>query len=161
MISALAIVFIMVFIISFSYISGHFQKPTVDGRKLISPDNNVSLKITGKDGSTNNFSAEVALTPEEQARGLMNRSSLPADAGMLFDFRCTEVRRFWMENTLIPLDMIFIDQNGKIIDIHENATPLSRNTITSSGPCRYVLEINGGICRGANICIGDQMTVQK
>ncbi len=161
MILALVVIFIIAFFMSFSYISGHIQKPSVDGQMLIAPEHNVSLKITSNDGSIHNFYVEMALTPEEHARGLMNRTSVPADAGMLFDFGDTEVRRFWMENTLIPLDMVFIDQNGKIIDIHENATPLSRDTITSSGPCRYVLEVNGGICRSDNICIGDKVTVEK
>jgi uncharacterized protein len=102
---------------------------------------------------------EVADTPAEWEHGLMNRSSMPGDAGMLFVFGNDAPRYFWMENTLIPLDMIFIAANLTIIDIHENATPLSLDVIASSGPCRYVLEVNGGLCAADDVAIGDRVTL--
>jgi hypothetical protein len=103
------------------------------------------------------FKVEVADTGENQSRGLMNRTSLPADGGMLFAFDGDDYRYFWMENTLIPLDMVFISGDGIIINIHENATPLSREVIRSGKPCRYVLEVNGGTCRAQGIEIGDKV----
>jgi len=105
------------------------------------------------------MNVEVADSPGEQRLGLMNRTSMPQDAGMIFVFDDDEPRYFWMENTLIPLDMIFIASNLTIIDIHENATPLSQDLIASSGPCRYVLEVNGGLCAADDIDIGDRVTL--
>jgi uncharacterized membrane protein (UPF0127 family) len=111
------------------------------------------------DGTVIRLDVEVADSPGEWEHGLMNRTSLPQDAGMIFNFGDDEPRYFWMENTLIPLDMIFIASNLTIIDIHENATPLSRDVIGSSGPCRYVLEVNGGLCATDDIDIGDRVTL--
>lgn len=108
-------------------------------------------------GTVLQMGVEVADSPDEWAQGLMNRTSLPQDTGMIFIFGNDEPRYFWMDNTLIPLDMIFIASNLTIIDIHENATPLSRDIIGSSGPCRYVLEVNGGLCALDGIAIGDRI----
>lgn len=110
-------------------------------------------------GTVLRMNVEIADTPEERATGLMNRTSLPQDAGMLFVFDGDDRRYFYMKNTLIPLDMIFIDSNLTIIDIHENATPLREDTIASSGPCKYVLEVNGGLCAADDIDIGDHITL--
>jgi hypothetical protein len=106
------------------------------------------------------MNVEIADTSEERAQGLMNRSSLARNAGMLFIFDSDwYLPAFWMENTLIPLDMIFIAGNLTIVDIYENATPLSRDMIVPSGPCRYVLEVNGGLCAADDIDIGDRVTL--
>jgi uncharacterized membrane protein (UPF0127 family) len=114
-------------------------------------------ELIASDGNVTRLSLEIADTPAEREKGLMNRSSLAGDAGMLFVFDDDRVRYFWMENTLIPLDMIFISKDLTIIDIHENATPMSRETIESSGRCRYVLEVNGGVCDAIGIDIGDRI----
>ena len=90
------------------------------------------------------FSVELAVTPEQQEQGLMFRQSLAADAGMLFDFGQTKPVSFWMKNTLIPLDMLFIAADGRIADIHERAVPLSETAIEGKVPVRAVLELNGG-----------------
>lgn len=108
-------------------------------------------------GTVLRLGVEIADTPGEQKHGLMNRTTLPRDTGMLFVFDDDDRRYFWMENTFIPLDMIFIGRDLRIIDIHENATPLSREIIASSGPCRYVLEINGGLCAASGIGVGDRV----
>ncbi len=108
-------------------------------------------------GEAMHINVEIADSPDEWRYGLMNRASLPQDAGMLFVFEDDEPRYFWMDNTLIPLDMIFIASDLTIINIHENATPLSRDIIASSGPCRYVLEVNGGLCAANGIDVGDHV----
>lgn len=90
------------------------------------------------------FDVELATTQEEQARGLMFRKSMDDRAGMFFIFDREELRHFWMRNTLIPLDMIFIDNNFLIVDIHKGAKPLDETAISSRKPARYVLEINAG-----------------
>ena len=122
-------------------------------------DNAPGVDLVSGNGTVTHMDVEIADTPAEWEHGLMNRSAMPEDAGMLFVFGNDAPRYFWMENTLIPLDMIFIAKNLTIIDIHENATPLSRDVIASSGPCRYVLEVNGGLCAADDIDIGDRVTL--
>ena len=101
------------------------------------------------------FVVEMALTPAQQEQGLMYRRKLAPDAGMLFDFVATQSRAFWMKNTLIPLDMLFIEASGRIADIHERAVPLSEEIIPSALPVRAVLELNGGTVARLGIKIGD------
>ena len=87
---------------------------------------------------------EFALTPEEQQRGLMYRQDLPKDGGMLFVFPETQIQSFWMKNTPLPLDMIFIDEDKEIVGIVENAVPFSTTGRMVATPSRYVLEVHGG-----------------
>ncbi len=101
------------------------------------------------------FVIELALTPQEQEQGLMFRPALAADAGMLFDFGTVRPAVFWMKNTLIPLDMLFIAADGHIADIHERAVPLSETTIAAKVPVRAVLEVNGGTVARLGIKLGD------
>jgi uncharacterized membrane protein (UPF0127 family) len=101
------------------------------------------------------FNIELARSPEQQEQGLMFRKSLAADAGMLFDFGATRPAAFWMKNTYIPLDMLFIAADGRIADIHERAVPFSEATITSKVPVRAVLEVNGGTVQRLGIKPGD------
>jgi uncharacterized protein len=117
------------------------------------------VDLTAGNGTLLHMNVEVADTPGEWEYGLMNRTSMPWDVGMLFIFGNDEPRYFWMDNTLIPLDMLFITKDLTIIDIHENATPMSRDVIGSSGPCRYVLEVNGGLCAAEGIDIGDRIAL--
>ena len=113
-----------------------------------------SLTIDTKTGPQH-FIVELALNPAQQMQGLMYRRTMAPDAGMLFDFRDTAIRSFWMKNTVIPLDMLFITANGEIADIHERAVPQSEATIVSSAPVRAVLELNGGTVARLGIHIGD------
>ena len=101
------------------------------------------------------FTVELASSPEQQQQGLMFRRSLPAEAGMLFDFGDTRPASFWMKNTLIPLDMLFIAADGRVADIHERAVPLSEATIQSRVPVRAALEVNGGTVSRLGIRLGD------
>jgi uncharacterized membrane protein (UPF0127 family) len=101
------------------------------------------------------FSIEIATTPQQQEQGLMFRRELAADAGMLFIFPDVRTAEFWMHDTLIPLDMIFIAADGHIADIHERAVPMSDAVITSRVPVRAVLEVNGGTVGRLGIKDGD------
>ena len=103
------------------------------------------------------FTVEVARTPEEQATGLMYRTSLAADRGMIFPFDPPQDASFWMKNTLIPLDMIFIAADGRIVNIAERTVPLSTAPIYSSDLAVAVLEVNGGTAARLGIRPGDRV----
>ena len=103
------------------------------------------------------FRIEVARSPEQHELGLMYRSVLAADAGMLFEFDRPDTVAFWMKNTLIPLDMLFIAADGRITDIHERAEPLSLAPIAPAHPVLAVLELNGGIVESLGIKPGDRV----
>ena len=92
--------------------------------------------------STIEYQVELALTPEEQRQGLMNRHELPTKHGMLFLFQQPRVARMWMRNTFIPLDMIFFNEEGLVTLIHHNAKPLDTTIISSSQKVAGVLEMN-------------------
>ena len=114
------------------------------------------LEIASKTG-VHAFSVEIAQNDAERAKGLMFRKELPEGQGMLFDFKQDQDVAFWMKNTYIPLDMIFIRGNGTILRIEENATPLSTKNIPSGGPVRAVLEVIGGTARKLGISAGDHV----
>ncbi len=102
------------------------------------------------------FTVEVVDTPEKRAEGLMFRQSLAPDAGMLFDFKETREVSFWMRNTFIPLDMVFIAADGKVESIHVNARPHDPTSIPSGAPVQYVLEIPGGRSAEIGLRPGDR-----
>jgi uncharacterized membrane protein (UPF0127 family) len=101
------------------------------------------------------FSIELALTPQQQEHGLMFRKEVKPYEGMLFDFGVSRPVAFWMKNTLVPLDMLFISADGHITRIAANAKPLSTDTIESGGPVQAVLEIAGGSALLLGIKPGD------
>jgi uncharacterized membrane protein (UPF0127 family) len=103
------------------------------------------------------FEVELALNDAERSRGLMYREKLGPYDGMLFDFHQDAPVSFWMKNTLIPLDMVFIAGDGTIKHVHANAVPLSTDAIPSQFPVRAVLEINGGSARLLGIKPGDKV----
>ena len=103
------------------------------------------------------FSIELATTDEERARGLMYRQQLPEEHGMLFDFEREGPVAMWMHDTYIPLDMIFIRGDGRILRIAERTQPLSDRIIPSGGPVRAVLEVAGGTAKRLGIAPGDRI----
>ncbi len=103
------------------------------------------------------FDVEMATDEAQRERGLMFRKQLGAYEGMLFDFFQEREVSFWMKNTLIPLDMVFIAADGTVRHVHANAVPLSTDTIPSRYPVRAVLEINGGSARLLGIKPGDKV----
>ena len=108
-------------------------------------------------GKAHAFRVEVAVTPQEQAKGLMFRTEMGPDEGMLFPYDQPRVLSFWMRNTVIPLDLIFIDEQHRIINIAENATPYSEASILSDAPGVAVLELNGGRARALGIVAGNKV----
>ena len=108
-------------------------------------------------GRTHRFTVEVARTAEEQRIGLMNRQQLAPDRGMIFPFDAERIASFWMKNTLIPLDMIFIRSDGTITNIEANTVPLSEEPVLSYEPVTAVLEIPGGRSAELGIKPGDNV----
>jgi uncharacterized protein len=115
-----------------------------------------SLEIVSQSG-VHVFSVELAATDEERERGLMFRKELPDGHGMLFDFETDRNIAMWMKNTLIPLDMIFIRNDGRISNIAENTEPMSTRIIPSRGAVRAVLEVAGGTAKRLGIQVGDRV----
>ena len=115
-----------------------------------------TLEIVSRNG-VHPFAVELATNDEERTRGLMFRKELPEGRGMLFDFKEEQAVSFWMRNTYIPLDMIFIRADGRILRIAENTEPLSEKLIPSGGPVRAVLEVIGGTARKMGIAPGDRV----
>lgn len=101
------------------------------------------------------FTYELARTEAERERGLMDRPTMPADHGMLFDMGEDKPVMMWMKDTLIPLDMLFIARSGRIVGIARRAVPMSEQIIPSPGPVRAVLELNGGAADRFKIGVGD------
>jgi uncharacterized membrane protein (UPF0127 family) len=115
------------------------------------------LMIETSAGLSLAFRVELARTGAERAQGLMYREKLAPDAGMLFVYPTDRPVAFWMKNTLIPLDMLFIKRDGTILSIAERAVPLSEVTIPSGGPVAAVLEVNGGTVSHLGIRPGDRV----
>jgi hypothetical protein len=106
------------------------------------------------------FRVEVADTPEKHARGLMFRRCLRDDFGMLFVFPDEEIRSFWMKNTLVPLDMIFLNSGGQVVGMHESVPPCEADPCPgyeSALPARYVLEVTGGTAKKLKLKAGDKI----
>ena len=109
-------------------------------------------------GKVHKFTVEVARTRDEQAQGLMFRESLAPDKGMLFPYSPPEVAGFWMKNTLIPLDMIFVREDGSIAMIADNTIPGSLDSISAGEPVAGVLEIAGGRSAELGITEADKVS---
>jgi uncharacterized membrane protein (UPF0127 family) len=111
--------------------------------------------IETRAGARHAVAVEVVRTEADRARGLMDRRELAPDAGMLFLFDETAEHPFWMKNTLIPLDMLFLSEEGRVNGIVERATPGDLTARTAGGPSRYVLEVNGGWAAAHGVGPGD------
>lgn len=120
-------------------------------------NNYKTLVIDTNDQQRHLFNVELAVTPQEQQRGLMGRMSLGQDNGMVFLYPQDRVVKMWMANTFIPLDMLFVDQQGKVIHIEHNTVPMSRVPIGPDAPVRAVLEISGGVSKELGIKVGDRV----
>lgn len=121
---------------------------------FISKDNNETLTV---------IDIEIADTDQKTMQGLMYRSSMPQNAGMLFLMPREDIQGFWMRNTYIPLDMIFVNSNKQIVTIHANTTPMNESSYISTAPALYVVEVNAGYCNKNNIKEGDKIdfTINK
>ena len=107
-------------------------------------------------GGTAHILVEIADSEDERAKGLMFRDSLAADHGMIFVYDSPRPVSFWMKNTLIPLDMLFIAADGRVLRIVEQARPMSETPIPSGEPAQFVLEVAGGTARARGITAGAQ-----
>lgn len=115
------------------------------------------LRVVTASGRVHAFTVELAETADQLTQGLMFRQHLKADAGMLFHFGRPRPVSMWMKNTLIPLDMVFIDQTGRVVGIHPRAVPHSEAVISSPAPVLSVLELNGGTAARLGLKAGDQV----
>ena len=123
-------------------------QPTLPKQKLV---------IVTKDGKRHDFDVEVATTPHQQEVGEMFRKSVPPDGGMLFVWPVPHDQPMWMKNTLVPLDIVFIEADGTIHAIAEDTVPESLATIDSHGPVLAVLELAAGTTAKLNIVVGDKV----
>ncbi|MCB5943919.1 DUF192 domain-containing protein [Acidocella sp. KAb 2-4] len=119
------------------------------------------LSIQADNGKTYDFTVEVAATPQEQAYGLMFRPAVPAGTGMLFPVDPPSVQEFWMKNTIVPLDMVFIGADGTVKTIAENTVPYSLRNISSNVPVAAVLELAGGATAADDINVGDKVIAKQ
>ena len=136
----------------------------IDNAKTLERTKNTPLQdlvIRSKHGKDVPFKVEVVDTPESRMFGLMHRNSLPEEEGMWFVFDESKERSFWMRNTLIPLDIIFVTENMMISHIHKMAVPLDETPIPSNGEARYVLEVNGGMSDKLGIQAGDFVRIEN
>lgn len=117
-------------------------------------DDQVELRWSGGQAR---FTVEIADTDTTRSRGLMFRESLPRSAGMLFVYDSPRRATFWMKNTLIPLDMIFADESGRVKRVHANAKPHDLNTVDGGEGIKLVLEINGGLAARLGISAGAEL----
>jgi len=115
------------------------------------------IRIVTRDGQRHVFRVEVARTPEQQAVGLMFRTSVPPDGGMLFDWGSPRESSMWMRNTLVSLDMLFIAADGRIHRIAERTIPHSLAPISSRGPVRATLELAAGTAERLGLRVGDRV----
>jgi uncharacterized membrane protein (UPF0127 family) len=118
------------------------------------------VTLVGRANQPVTVEVEVAATRDARTRGLMWRYTLVEGMGMLFIFTRDQPLSFWMRNTLIPLDMLFIDSKGKVVSIVENAEPKTLSSRASTGPAMYVLEVPGGWCAKAGVKAGSHVSFQ-
>ena len=119
------------------------------------------LVIVGRSGEQHAFNVEVAKTPDQQTVGLMFRTSVAPDGGMLFDWGSPRESQMWMRNTLVPLDMVFINADGTIRTIAEDTVPHSLAAIDSRGPVRATLELAAGTTAKLDIRVGDKVEAKQ
>ena len=129
---------------------------TLAGSALAAKCSDDTVDLRGPWG-TARFTVEIADTERERAIGLMHRENLPPGAGMLFVYEAPAELAFWMRNTLIELDLLFADETGRIIHIHNRAQPLDETLINSNGRALAVLEINGGLAALYGVKVGSEM----
>ncbi|MEW6267967.1 MAG: DUF192 domain-containing protein [Thermodesulfobacteriota bacterium] len=114
-----------------------------------------SVVIRNRSGDEVTVAVELAITPESRQLGLMYRDRLDAGQGMLFIFPEAAPQSFWMRNTRIPLDILFIDESHRIVRLHADTTPYSEKSLSSGAPVRFVLEVPGGFSAANGIAEGD------
>lgn len=117
--------------------------------------------ISAKNTFLVTINIEIADTPEKRSLGMMYRSALGERQGMLFVFPKEEYQSFWMKNTAVPLDMIFVSARNEVVTIHEKTTPYSPQSYTSTKPAQFVVEVNAGFAQSHGISLGDKVRWQR
>jgi hypothetical protein len=117
-------------------------------------------KVIFPEAQDASVTVEIAEKDEERTRGLMYRRSMTDEAGMIFAFRARENHQFWMRNTCIPLDMLFIDDDGLIVGIEENVPTMNDATYQAGCPSKYVLEVNAGWTRKHGVRAGQKVKLE-
>lgn len=117
--------------------------------------------MTPKQGFITAIDVELAQDEAERQLGLMYRDKMAENQGMLFIFEDETTRSFWMKNTVLPLDMLFINANNEIVTIHKSTTPYSEESYTSTKPAKFVLEVNAGFTDKYKIAVGDRITWRR
>ena len=142
--------------LAFAFVFLAFAAQADEAQPMRLPVDKEPLTFVTASGNKLNFALEVADTDEARVRGLMWRTDFPKDRAMIFVFG--EMRRvmMWMQNTPSPLDMVFLDDKGRVSAIHENAVPFSENIISSEGPAAYVVELLAGTVKRTGIKPGDK-----
>ena len=135
-------------------------KEVREQKVLFKNEGNLSI-LNDENKTLAEFKIEIADSPYERQTGMMYRDSLEEQHGMLFIFENSELRGFYMKNTLIPLDLIFIDENYEIVHIYSKATPYETASISSQLPAKYVFEINGGLSKQIGIQKGMKIKYNK
>jgi len=133
--------------------------PAAAQQDVVFPES--TLEIETQSGTRHTFRIELAETDPLRQRGLMFRNEMAPDAGMLFTYKRDRVISMWMANTYLPLDMLFIESNGRISRIVENAIPLSRESISSRKRARGILELNAGTARRLGLSVGDKVIHER
>ncbi|MCD1295502.1 hypothetical protein CUJ83_10875 [Methanocella sp. CWC-04] len=141
----IAFIGIIILIMAFQFVSYGWESVTPNA--VVYTSDNKPVKI----------SLEVADTHEKRMEGLMNRTYLDSDSGMIFVFDYPAKHAFWMKNTLIPLDMIYINDDGTVVDIKYKAVPFDTTPLEPCDECICVIEVNGGFCEEHGIKIGDKV----
>ncbi len=173
----LAIILVLIFIIPIIYF-GFFRekelpRPEIKSHtNMIEPenhnysfDNPPKFKKEGElsfisektDNLISKIDIEIADNDFDRALGLMFRPEMADSLGMLFLFEQEDIQAFWMQNTIISLDIIYVNAKGEIVSIYENTETLSRKSLPSAAPAIYVVEVNGGYCKNHGIKIGDRV----
>lgn len=117
----------------------------------------VPLTVTTPAGQAHNFRVELAITPEQQARGLMFRTTMGPNEGMLFPYDQPRILSFWMKNTVLSLDIVFVGPDRRVVNIAANAVPYSEASLSSTGPAIAVLELNAGRAAALGIVPGSKV----
>jgi len=145
---------------SFGLFAGACRQPPTQAAVASSLPSRARVIIASSSGRSSEVVAEVARTPEELERGLMFRERLAPGTGMLFVFSESAEHAFWMKNTLVPLDMIFVDEGGTVVGVVERAEPLSTALRGVGKPSRQVLEVPGGWAAEHGVRPGDRVKVE-
>ncbi|HRK30864.1 MAG TPA: DUF192 domain-containing protein [Tepidisphaeraceae bacterium] len=127
------------------------KPPSVDEPKLPT----VEMRL-----GTRTFQLEIAANDADRATGLMNRDSMAVDRGMIFVFADEAPRSFWMKNTRIPLDIVYVNATGEVVDIKQMA-PFDLRSKPSNKPAKYAIELNKGLAAASSLKIGDQLTIPE